>query len=100
MKRTPKSNSAFLELRYKPSTIPRLEEIGYKTKKQINECPVITEWLDLCFNAKFSTGYVQDQLFSWIIIHENINLLRQTLKEGDASLDFYQFLCKNHLLGN
>lgn len=99
MKRTPKSNSAFLERWYKPSTIPRLEDYGYKTKKQINQCPVITEWLDLCFNAKFNTSYVQDQLFRWIRMHKDISLLRKTLTDGDATIEFIDFLRKNYLLG-
>jgi hypothetical protein len=99
MKRTPKSNTKFLERWYKPSTIPRLEDYGYKTKKQINECPIITEWLDLCYNAKFNTAYVQDHLFRWITIHQEIILLRKTLTNGDATIKFIDFLRKNHLLG-
>lgn len=98
MKRTPKSNSAFLERWYKPSTIPRLVDYGYKTKKQINQCPIITDWLDLCFNAKFNTGYVQDHLFRWIRLHQKTNLLRQTLKDGDATVKFIDVLRKNYLL--
>lgn len=99
MKRTPKKNTMFIKKWYKPSTIPRLIDYDYHTKKQIDECPLITEWLDLCFNAKFNTGYVQDHLFHWIETHKEIILLRKTLTEGNETLKFSDFLSDNYLFG-
>jgi hypothetical protein len=70
--RTPKTNSAFLKKYYKPSTIPRLKyDWNYKNQININKCPIITRWLDKCFELGI-TGYVQDEMFDHIYFNRKI----------------------------
>ena len=48
--RTPKKNSTFIKKWYKTSTLPRLKDLGYMNQMEINECPIITDWLNSCFD--------------------------------------------------
>jgi hypothetical protein len=68
--RIPRKNSTFLKKNYKSSTIPRLTWYGYKTTKDINECPLITEWLDKCFSIP-NDSYIQDRLLQFIFERQN-----------------------------
>ncbi|MEN9336933.1 MAG: hypothetical protein RLZZ500_1920 [Bacteroidota bacterium] len=71
--RTPKTNSMFIKKYYKPSTIPRLKyDWGYKNQININKCPIITRWLDKCYELG-NTGYVQDEMFKHIYFNRKIN---------------------------
>lgn len=63
--RTPKINSTFIKKYYKSSTLLRLKDLGYKNQTDINKCPIITEWLNKCFELK-NSGYIQDDLFEYI----------------------------------
>ncbi len=64
--RKPKINSTFIKKYYKSSTIPRLiDHLGYGTTVKINQCPIITEWLDRCYELG-NTGYVQEEMFEYI----------------------------------
>jgi hypothetical protein len=66
--RKPKINSTFIKKYYKSSTIPRLlckNHMGYGSQVNINKCPIITEWLDRCYELG-NTGYVQDKMFEYI----------------------------------
>ena len=70
--RTPKTNSDFLKKYYKSSTIPRLKyDWDYKNQININKCPIITRWLDKCFELG-NTGYVQDEMFDHIYFNRKI----------------------------
>jgi hypothetical protein len=86
MKRTPKLNSTFIKKHYKTSTIPRLEQYGYKKLKDINDCPIITEWLDMCYYTKLVHGYTQDQLFYWIRLNQIIENLRNGFSSDDEKI--------------
>ena len=63
--RTPKKNSTFIKKWYKSSTLPRLKDLGYINQVEINECPIITEWLNNCFELG-NNRYVQDEMFVFI----------------------------------
>ena len=63
--RIPKINSTFIKKHYKSSTLPRLKDLGYKKQTEVNNCPIITEWLDKCFELK-NSRYVQDDMFDFI----------------------------------
>ena len=63
--RIPKINSTFIKKHYKSSTLPRLKDLGYKKQTEVNNCPIITEWLDKCFELK-NSRYVQDEMFDFI----------------------------------
>jgi hypothetical protein len=63
--RTPKKNSTFIKKWYKTSTLPRLKELGYMNQVEINECPIITEWLNNCFELG-NNRYIQDEMFVFI----------------------------------
>ena len=63
--RTPKKNSTFIKKWYKSSTIPRLKDLGYINQVEINECPIITEWLNNCFELG-NNRYIQDEMFVFI----------------------------------
>jgi hypothetical protein len=60
-----RKNTTFIKKLYKASTLPRLKDLGYKNQMQINECPIITEWLNNCFELG-NTGYIQDEMFGFI----------------------------------
>ena len=63
--RTPKKNSTFIKKWYKSSTLPRLKDLGYINQVEINECPIITEWLNNCFELG-NNRYIQDEMFVFI----------------------------------
>ena len=63
--RTPKKNSTFIKKWYKTSTLPRLKDLGYMNQMEINECPIITEWLNNCFELG-NNRYIQDEMFVFI----------------------------------
>ena len=64
--RTPKRNSLYIKKYFKLSTIPRLkEDLKYNSLKDIDNCPIISKWLDICFEDKLNR-HVQDDLFSYI----------------------------------
>jgi len=63
--RTPKKNSTFIKKWYKSSTLPRLKDLGYMNQVEINECPIITEWLNNCFELG-NNRYIQDEMFVFI----------------------------------
>ena len=63
--RIPKINSTFIKKHYKSSTLPRLKDLGYKKQTEVNKCPIITDWLDKCFELK-NSRYNQDELFDFI----------------------------------
>ena len=63
--RTPKKNSTFIKKWYKTSTLPRLKDLGYMNQVEINECPIITEWLNNCFELG-NNRYIQDEMFVFI----------------------------------
>jgi hypothetical protein len=66
--RIPKKNTDFIKKYYKDSTIPRLKyELCYKNQKNINNCPIITSWLDKSFELG-NTGYIQDKMFEHIYV--------------------------------
>jgi hypothetical protein len=94
--KTPKKNSTFIKKYYKSSTIPRLEDLGYKSIKVINECPVITEWLEICYNSNLEHGFAQDHLFHWIGLHQDIDKIRnifnteQGKKDLEKLFSYYQ----------
>lgn len=90
--RTPKTNTTFIKKWYKESTIPRLSDLNYKSHKEINECPIITEWLDLCFFTSLKHGYVQDHLFHWIFLHNKIKVVRNVFTTNDEKTDFKKLL--------
>ena len=70
--RTPKTNSDFLKKYYKSSTIPRLKDhFDYKNQLNINKRPIISRWLDKCFELG-NTGYVQDEMFDHIYFNRKI----------------------------
>ena len=64
--RKPIKNTNFIKKYYKLSTLKRLEDFGYKTHIDINSCPIITEWLDKCFEEE-NSKYKQDDLFEFLI---------------------------------
>lgn len=67
------NNSMFLKKWYKSSTIPRLKEIfGYNTLEDIDNCNLISQWLDLCYYNHYNCGYVQEELFQWITKSKDI----------------------------
>ena len=55
--RIPKINSTFIKKHYK--------DLGYKKQIEVNKCPIITDWLDKCFELK-NSRYIQDELFDFI----------------------------------
>ena len=63
--RTPKKNSTFIKKLYKTSTLPRLKDLGYMNQMEINECPIITDWLNNCFDLG-NNRYIQDEMFVFI----------------------------------
>ena len=63
--RTPKKNFTFIKKWYKTSTLPRLKDLGYMNQVEINECPIITEWLNNCFELR-NNRYIQDEMFVFI----------------------------------
>ena len=63
--RTPKKNSTFIKKWYKTSTLPRLKDLGYMNQMEINECPIITDWLNSCFDLG-NNRYIQDEMFVFI----------------------------------
>jgi hypothetical protein len=70
--RTPKINSTFIKKYYKTSTLGRLKDLGYKNQVEINKCPIITEWLDVCFQIG-NTGYIQEEMFGFVISKKSKN---------------------------
>jgi|688.fasta_scaffold752669_1 hypothetical protein len=81
-KRTPKSNSEFLKKWYKSSTLGRLKvDLKYKNNRNIDNCKYITEWLDLCFYNHPFNGYIQDELFNWIRICQELDETIKMRKE-------------------
>jgi hypothetical protein len=64
--RVPKINSTFIKKYYKSSTLSRLKDLGYKKQTEVNKCPIITEWLDKCFENN-NSRYIQDELFDFVI---------------------------------
>jgi len=92
MNRTPKTNSVFIRKHYKTSTIGRLGEFfGYDSIKKMNSCPIISEWLDLCYNSKLAHGYSQDDFFSWIYAHQKIESVRNFMLSNDTSINLKEF---------
>jgi hypothetical protein len=64
--RKPKTNTLYIKKYFKLSTIPRLLDIGYTSQKEINDCPIITKWLDNCFKEELNR-HVQDDLLGYIL---------------------------------
>lgn len=58
-----KTNSKAIKENFKSSTMPRLKELfGYKSQKEINECPYLTYALLYLYNPLC----VQDLLFEYL----------------------------------
>jgi hypothetical protein len=95
IKKTPKRNSTFIKKYYKQSTIPRLEDLGYKSIKEINECSIITEWLELCYNSNIQHRFIQEHLFNWISLHKEIELVRNIFTNSEDNNDLQKIFSRN-----
>lgn len=81
-------NTEQIKLKYKPSTIPRLQFYGYHEKEQINRCRIISGYWDI--ENKINPHKEQDIFFEYIIkIHKERVNLRKKLKGHLEHLDKY-----------
>ena len=82
IERTPTSNSKFIKKWYKSSTIGRLkEDLEYRSIENIDNCQIISQWLDLCFYNHIDNGYIQDELFNWINTCNQIKVISEKRKD-------------------